>query len=205
MQNSHMTIAVACQCGQKFAAPDHLAGKTVKCPKCAQPLKIPAQSSAPKSGKPASHGKPASTSKAPAPSTAHEELFDEIGLTHRGEGMECPSCGHMLPHDAVLCVNCGYNFKLKRRLQTLGTAEPVMPNREPGKRMSEVEKLLVRAEDDLEHEPVEQTRGYGTRSSAWMLALVMILIAGGVIGGGVAFFQYMEGKAKEEEKESATP
>ena len=33
-----MPIPVACACGQKFAAQDRLAGKTVKCPKCGHDL-----------------------------------------------------------------------------------------------------------------------------------------------------------------------
>ena len=36
-----MTIAVACQCGKRFAAKPELAGKRVKCPSCGQPLTVP--------------------------------------------------------------------------------------------------------------------------------------------------------------------
>jgi len=36
-----MAIKIACQCGQRFEAKDRLAGKTLKCPKCGLPLKIP--------------------------------------------------------------------------------------------------------------------------------------------------------------------
>ncbi len=36
-----MTIAVTCPCGGRFAAPPHLAGKTVRCPNCQQPLQVP--------------------------------------------------------------------------------------------------------------------------------------------------------------------
>ena len=36
-----MPIAVSCQCGKKFAAPEKLAGKSVKCPGCTQPIAIP--------------------------------------------------------------------------------------------------------------------------------------------------------------------
>jgi uncharacterized protein YbaR (Trm112 family) len=47
-----MSIAAHCQCGAKFAAPDHLAGKSVACPTCKQPLKIPAQKTADKAASP---------------------------------------------------------------------------------------------------------------------------------------------------------
>ena len=36
-----MPIKVQCACGKAFAAKDELAGKTVKCPGCQKPLKIP--------------------------------------------------------------------------------------------------------------------------------------------------------------------
>src|SRR5262245_39844775 len=143
-----MAIAVACSCGQKFNARDDLAGKTVKCPKCQKPLKIPVP------GAVAKAGEKAESKAVPAAKSAHHDLFDEVGLTERGEGVDCPSCGTMLPHDAVLCVNCGYNFKLKRHLQTLGTTKVVRATTpEAVKPKTEVEKMLVRAEDDLENEP----------------------------------------------------
>lgn len=37
-----MSIDVACRCGARFRARDHLAGKQVPCPRCAQALAIPA-------------------------------------------------------------------------------------------------------------------------------------------------------------------
>lgn len=40
-----MSIYVACSCGQAFGAPENLAGKTVACPACKQPLSIPMGSS----------------------------------------------------------------------------------------------------------------------------------------------------------------
>jgi hypothetical protein len=42
-----MPLSVTCSCGQKLKAPENLAGKAVKCPKCKQPLKIPAAAPAP--------------------------------------------------------------------------------------------------------------------------------------------------------------
>lgn len=38
-----MPIAVSCECGWKFRARDELAGRVVKCPKCASALTIPSQ------------------------------------------------------------------------------------------------------------------------------------------------------------------
>ena len=38
-----MPTEVACQCGQRFAAADHLAGKTVPCPVCGRAISVPHQ------------------------------------------------------------------------------------------------------------------------------------------------------------------
>src|SRR6476646_937850 len=95
-----MAIKVQCTCGKAFAAKDELAGKTVKCPGCQKPLKIPggapAAAKAPATAaapKPPAAAKPAAaaagTSKAPAAkappapapaSPSADSLFDDIGL-----------------------------------------------------------------------------------------------------------------------------
>ena len=96
-----MPIQVACKCGQRFTAKDALAGKTVKCPQCGQPLKIPT-------------ARPAST-----PSDmddAISDLLDEAGL--HGGIMRCPGCGTPLPENAVLCVSCGYDLRKGHRIKT---------------------------------------------------------------------------------------
>lgn len=41
-----MPIEAACACGARFNAEDHLAGKTVNCPTCGQPFRIPAPQAA---------------------------------------------------------------------------------------------------------------------------------------------------------------
>ncbi len=61
-----MSIAFSCSCGKKIKAKDEWAGKTVKCPGCGKPAKIPSAG-----GEPASRAaKPASKAAAvPSPST----------------------------------------------------------------------------------------------------------------------------------------
>lgn len=87
-----MPIPVACQCGAKFNAKDELAGKAVRCPKCKQPLTIPAPQAA------------------PAASSALDDLFDEVGIEQK-HGPTCPNCGAELKANAVLCVACGFNMQ----------------------------------------------------------------------------------------------
>src|SRR4051812_7209716 len=42
-----MPIPVRCACGNAFRVPDHLAGKRVRCPKCAHPVPVPVAAPAP--------------------------------------------------------------------------------------------------------------------------------------------------------------
>ncbi|HAY81643.1 MAG TPA: hypothetical protein DCY79_17715 [Planctomycetaceae bacterium] len=42
-----MSIQVACQCGGRFMAPPHLAGKRVSCPNCGSPITVSAPAPAP--------------------------------------------------------------------------------------------------------------------------------------------------------------
>lgn len=105
-----MPIKVACKCGAAFAAKDELAGRTLACPKCKQPLKIVAAQAA---------GAPAAVAAAAAPH-ANADLFDGLGMKARDTTVpRCPGCNADLPPNAVLCVKCGYNIKLGRRMQTI--------------------------------------------------------------------------------------
>ncbi len=93
-----MPIAVQCgSCQKQFQAGDHLAGRTVKCPGCQTPLAIPG---------------PQTTPQQPA---AASGLFDdEMPVHHAAYGeaeVTCPGCGVPVKPDAILCVDCGYDFR----------------------------------------------------------------------------------------------
>lgn len=119
-----MPIKVQCACGKAFAAKDELAGKTVKCPNCQQPLKIAAGGGNNQPAKAAAPTGKSAPAKAAAPKAApaappHDDLFDEIGLAPPVEGMRpCPGCSEPMPIDAILCVKCGYNTRIGRRMHT---------------------------------------------------------------------------------------
>jgi hypothetical protein len=115
-----MPIKVTCQCGKSFAAKDELAGKAVKCPNCQQPLRIPAAGLAAPLPSAAPMQQQAATPPAGAPAMGGGSAFDEIGLKAAPAGaMLCPGCTQPLPPNAVLCVKCGYNLKLGRRMETV--------------------------------------------------------------------------------------
>lgn len=112
-----MPIVASCHCGARFAAQDHLAGKTVRCPKCAQPLQIPAATPA---AAPVTPPTPQPRQKPPpatAPAVANVGgLLDEMGMT-AVSGVRCPQCGADTRPDAVICVKCGYNLQRGRQLK----------------------------------------------------------------------------------------
>jgi len=121
-----MPIKVQCACGKAFAAKDELAGKTVKCPGCQKPIKIPggqASAAQPKpagakqaAAKPAAAGAP----KAAPAKGAGADLFDEVGLQAAAAGTQpCPGCSEPMPIQAVVCIKCGYNTRIGRRMETM--------------------------------------------------------------------------------------
>ena len=108
-----MPIKVTCTCGAAFAAKDELAGRTVACPKCKQPLTIPGGAA------PAQQvSRPAPAPQA-APDPAAPSIFDEAGLKARQQtGQVCPSCYHSMKQGTIICVHCGYNLQLGRKMVT---------------------------------------------------------------------------------------
>ena len=99
-----MPIKVSCSCGAAFAAKDELAGKTVKCPKCQQPLAIP--------------GGAAAAPQVAPPDPGVPSIFDEAGIKAKAHtGQVCPSCFHPMKAGAILCIHCGYSLQLGRKME----------------------------------------------------------------------------------------
>ena len=183
-----MPIKVACACGAAFAAKDELAGRTVKCPKCAQPLTIPASGAAAPKAAPAGAAKPAAAAattqrpsaprQQPAPSApaAAPSLFDEVGLKATVPGAPvCPGCAAPLPPNAVLCVKCGYNLKLGRRMETMTTSGVAAAGH--GGHGESAEEALARAAAALEEDKqAERSKtGEGLPWWAYLIAIVMVV------------------------------
>ena len=148
-----MPIKVQCACGAAFAAKDELAGRLVKCPKCQQPLQIPGGSPAAAAG--------AKSLAAPLPSQgpghpSTHSLFDEVGLKAQQAGTApCPGCGQGMPLNAVICIKCGYNKKLGRRMETVRQVEePSLP----GGHSVSVNELLGNAAQRIADEKEEERK-----------------------------------------------
>jgi hypothetical protein len=163
-----MPIKVACKCGQTFAAKDELAGKVVKCPKCANPLKVPAPQ------------KKAASVAAPAPMTGGlADLLDEVGLKgHHDEykGRHCPSCNAPLAHNAVLCVGCGLNLETGKFTKGFGLAPAKAEVKRAEGHEGAAERLLTKAEDALVQEKVEQVKNVTEGMPTWAIAAILTVI-----------------------------
>src|SRR4051794_16744575 len=89
-----MTIAVVCECGKRGVVPDEAAGHQGECSFCGRLIAIPLATidTPPQSG----------------------GIATEAGESQPPR--QCPSCGVILASEAVLCVNCGFDYRTGTRL-----------------------------------------------------------------------------------------
>jgi hypothetical protein len=215
-----MPIKVQCACGKAFAAKDELAGKTVKCPNCQQPLKIPAAAAAavkspakpataaaskPGQTKPAAPAKPAAAAK-PAPAgprpaapaaPSGESLFDEIGLQAAEAGTQpCPGCTQPMPIGAVICINCGYNTRIGRRMETVKIG-----GLEEGGHGAVAQDMLDKAATVMEEDAAEEKKKTGEGLPWW----VYLIALGALIGLATWLLTRGGGEKSDEKKKGFVP
>lgn len=172
-----MPIKVACSCGRSFAAPDHLAGRAVKCPNCSQPLNIPAAAQPQQTTTPAAGGL--------------ADLLAEEGLAAKaGSGPQCPSCSAPMPPHGFICVQCGYNVQLGRRIQIPGESANT-PSRD-------AQQLLAKANRELKDAPQSfSASDLGSGVKAYIAAFVLLIATVVIVGAAAAFF-YLFGEGMED-------
>jgi hypothetical protein len=153
-------IPVTCRCGQSFAAGDHLAGRTVQCPKCKSPLAIPAPqvASTPLGG------------PAQQPFAAGPSIFDDAGMrTFTGKPL-CPECQAEMQPGAILCVNCGYNVQLGRKMSTNVKAAVAKEGGHGDAAMDLLRKAARNIDEDKEAEKKKLKEGMPW----WMLGAIFL-------------------------------
>ena len=173
-----MPIKVTCKCGQSFAAKDQLAGKAVKCPKCAQPLRIPQP-----------QAKPAAGQQPAAPAAGGlTDLLDEVGLSgHEHDdyvGPRCPSCDSPMAQNAALCVVCGFNLQTGEFVKGViqkSTAGPVQLEGFEGAAESLLQKAAKSMRDDSSEEQKMRRQGM----PAWLIAVLLAFVLTFMIGMSV--------------------
>ena len=175
-----MPIKVTCACGQSFAAKDELAGRTVKCPKCSRPLAIPAAGAGaampaaatqPMPQRPAMPQQPLAA--APAAHSAGG-LFDEIGISAAPAGTTpCPGCRAPMPIGAILCVQCGYNLQLGRRMETMRIGADGQVGH-----TSVVDSILSKAARAIQEEKEEERKKVREGIPWWGYLLMLMSLVG---------------------------
>lgn len=188
-----MSIRVSCRhCRSEFNLADKLAGKRVKCPKCSQPLQVPAADGDGDLKLEAEAG-PARTQLAGAwgakGGKSHlDELLDEAGVKEAVQGPTCPECGAGVPENAVLCIECGYNFQLGRRIATTASPEVLELS---GRGMTETEKILAKAERAIEENPIAtDDQNFGDGADSYLIAMGAAVV-GVVIVAAIVFVVFL--------------
>src|SRR5688500_1043431 len=101
-------------CGKEFRWKPEIAGRKAKC-KCGQTLTVPAAPPAPKVAEPPPEPNPLDWPDEPAADYGAAD-YAAAPPAPAPSGPACPSCGAGLPANAVLCVNCGYNLKTRKKV-----------------------------------------------------------------------------------------
>ncbi len=181
-----MPIRVECSCGQVLKVADTMAGKSGKCPKCQNVVRIPAAGGAAAANQPKSAGsavsktsspkpaaKVASAGSAPSPNRL-DSLFEEAGLVKK-VGNFCPNCDTPYPNGALLCTKCGLNLQTGEKLSAHETEAARAEFR--NKHLNEAAQMMQR-EDDLQ----SRTLNAGT---PWWVMLCVLLSGISIAAAGV--------------------
>ena len=153
-----MSVKLKCTCGEMFVIADEQRGTIVNCPSCQRKLKVPLLPSKKKTADESQMSGPETDGDSAAPSGSDDksplldpldsvEVGDSSGLgpalagpTAKGTGSPCESCRGPMATDAVICVQCGYNRKLGRRMasaserQALAAADAALAEEEASDR-----------------------------------------------------------------------
>jgi len=179
-----MSIKVKCKsCGGGFSAKDALAGRRVKCPKCKEPLTIPAQSTAPVAAK-----TPATASAAHNPLL---DLLDEQNVRAVARGPVCENCAAELQPGAIVCIDCGYNQETGDQLETEAYEDDIDAGAETS--MSDADRIMAKAEKDIDDMPVTADgQNFGDGADSFLIAGVAFIIGAILIGIGLAVIFTMD-------------
>lgn len=188
-----MPIKVSCSCGQSFKAKDELGGKKVRCPKCQNPLTIPA----------AAIATPQLDDFALAPAedvpkyNPLEDLLAEEGVKEATSGPTCPSCGEGISPTAILCVQCGFNLTTGEKISMSEFDDDDDDEAIRMAGMSETDKMLYKAEKELEGTPISaEGEKFGDEGDSYFVAIGAILgalLLTGLAVGGVIAMDSIEG------------
>jgi hypothetical protein len=200
-----MPIKVQCSCGKAFAAKDELAGKAVKCPGCQKPVKIPGSPASAAQPKPAvakqAAAKPAAAPKS-APARGGGDMFDEVGLQAAAAGTQpCPGCSEPMPIQAVVCIKCGYNTRIGRRMETLKEQGESGGGGHEG-HGAVAQDLLNRAAMVMDEDAAEEKKKTKEGLPWWAYLIILVILLGFAIW---MLFNWGIEKPKDDQKAFLAP
>ena len=192
-----MPITAQCNsCTAKFKVKDELAGKKVQCAKCSKPFTIKAAQAAPTAKQ-----KPKPIKKAvdeynlapPAPRQSANpmlDLLDSAGVESRPAGPVCVNCSAELSPMAIICIECGYNNDTGKQLETTTYKDK---NTIVDSGMTDAEKLLAKAEQEIEESPVGASdQDFGDGADSFLIAGVAVVGALILVGIGLGVMFTMD-------------
>ncbi len=115
----------------------------------------------------------------PRPHSSTDSMFDDVGLkTQQAGTAPCPGCAAPLPANAVLCIHCGYNRKLGRRMETVKNlaAAPL-----PGGHSVSVDELLGKAAQSIDDDKEEERKKTREGMPWWVYLIGMFVVIGFMI------------------------
>jgi hypothetical protein len=206
-----MAIKISCEkCRTSFSIRDEFGGKTVKCTKCSAPMLVPIPNSAASPDRVKSTVGATTAAKGTAGAKGSKiatgtgglplaprfnpllDLLDEAGVKGRSKGPVCESCGSEMSPTAVICVQCGFNMATGEKL---GTAVLINDNDElvNAAGMTDAEKLLAKAEKDIDEMPVSSFgQDFGEGNESFLIALVAFISLAVFVGLGVTCVLLMD-------------
>ena len=188
-----MPIKAQCgSCGTGFKAKDALAGKRVRCPKCKQPLTIPAAGAAAAKARPAAktaRARPASTSGAArANPNPMMDLLDEANVKGVSRGPSCENCAAELMPGAVICIECGFNMETGKQVST-----EIDEDTGSTAGMTDADRIMAKAEKDIDDMPVTADgQDFGDGADSLVIAGVAGVILLLLVGIGLTIIFSME-------------
>lgn len=151
-----------CQCGQVLGVKEEFAGKMVKCPKCQTALRVPQPQEA---GARAAGARAAGAAAGGGQALGGglDDLFDDIGLKSAKDRVPtCPGCKAAVQPNAVLCVNCGFDFRTGEMRRSVGSIADNLSLK------SDAERRVARAAKNINQSEIQNNSdSFGDAGSIW--------------------------------------
>ena len=185
-----MSIMVRCAgCGGEFRAKQELAGRRAKCPKCGNVLQVP---------RPKEEAEGDVVYGLEVPATA-EIVADGPVAAGQPAGAACPSCGSPRAENAVICIQCGVDFRTGKQLTTTvapKTFGPFSISRgaggamtltvaAPGVLRKRRQSFDLTGYDTVYYDTLDPTAGSAAADAAAGLAVKAAIVLGGLALGWI--------------------